>query len=161
MGGGTFDVSVLRIDDDFFEVISTAGDTFLGGDDFDAVAADHILSHFEREVGTSLQENRTVRLKLRDATERAKFTLTEEEVAEIHIPSLYRTPDGTDYEFRTTITRAQYAAWVMPLVQKSFVVVDEALRNAGMSSRQIDHVLCVGGMTRLPIIRDEIGRAHV
>jgi molecular chaperone DnaK len=156
MGGGTFDVSVLRIDDDFFEVISTAGDTFLGGDDFDAVAADHILSHFEREVGTSLQENRTVRLKLRDATERAKFTLTEEEVAEIHIPSLYRTPDGTDYEFRTTITRAQYAAWVMPLVQKSFVVVDEALRNAGMSSRQIDHVLCVGGMTRLPIIRDAV-----
>ncbi len=156
LGGGTFDVSVLRIDDDFFEVISTAGDTFLGGDDFDYAAADQFLAAFERQVGLSLGDNRTVRLKLRDAAERAKIALTEAEDVEVHVPSLYRTAEGQDYEFRTRIDRYQYAAWVMPLVQKSFVVVDEALRNASMNARQIDHVLCVGGMTRVPMVREAV-----
>jgi molecular chaperone DnaK len=156
LGGGTFDVSVLRIDDDFFEVISTAGDTFLGGDDFDYAAADQFLATFERQVGTSLQDNRTVRLKLRDAAEQAKMALTTADEVEVHVPALYRTADGRDYEFRTRLDRYQYAAWVMPLVQKSFVVVDEALRNASMNARQIDHVLLVGGMTRVPMVREAV-----
>jgi len=156
LGGGTFDVSVLRIDDDFFEVIATSGDTFLGGDDFDSLAADQFLGQFERQVGISLHDNRTVRLKLRDAAEQAKIALTDAEEVEVHIPALYRTTDGHDYELRTRVDRYQYAAWVMPLVQKSFVVVDEALRMAGMNARQIDHVLCVGGMTKVPMIRDAV-----
>ncbi len=156
LGGGTFDVSVLRIDDDFFEVIATSGDTFLGGDDFDALAAEQFLAQFERQVGLSLHDNRTVRLKLRDAAEQAKIALTDAEEVDVHIPALYRTTDGHDFELRTRVDRYQYAAWVMPLVQKSFVVVDEALRMAGMNARQIDHVLCVGGMTKVPMIRDAV-----
>jgi molecular chaperone DnaK len=156
LGGGTFDVSVLRIDNDFFEVIATAGDTFLGGDDFDFAAADQFLAAFEKQVGTSLQENRTVRLKLRDAAERAKIALTDADEVEVHVPALYRTTDGNDFEFRTKVNRYQYAAWVMPLVQKSFVVVDEALRAASMNSRQVDHVLLVGGMTRVPMVREAV-----
>ncbi|MES2643640.1 MAG: Hsp70 family protein [Myxococcota bacterium] len=156
LGGGTFDVSILRIDEDFFEVIATAGDTFLGGDDFDFAAADQFLAAFERQVGLSLTENRTVRLKLRDAAERAKIALTDAEEVEVHVPALYRTTDGHDYEFRTKVNRYQYAAWVMPLVQKSFVVVDEALRAASMNARQVDHVLCVGGMTRVPMVREAV-----
>ena len=156
LGGGTFDVSVLRIDDDFFEVIATSGDTFLGGDDFDALAAEQFLAQFERQIGLSLHDNRTVRLKLRDAAEQAKIALTDAEEVDVHIPALYRTTDGHDFELRTRVDRYQYAAWVMPLVQKSFVVVDEALRMAGMNARQIDHVLCVGGMTKVPMIRDAV-----
>ncbi len=156
LGGGTFDVSVLRIDDDFFEVIATAGDTFLGGDDFDLATADQFLAAFERQVGLSLAENRTVLLKLRDAAERCKIALTESDEVEVHVPALYRTADGHDFEFRTKVDRFQYAAWVMPLVQKSFVVVDEALRAASMNARQIDHVLCVGGMTRVPMVREAV-----
>ena len=156
LGGGTFDVSVLRIDDDFFEVIATSGDTFLGGDDFDALAAEQFLAQFERQIGLSLHDNRTVRLKLRDAAEQAKIALTDAEEVDVHIPALYRTTDGHDFELRTRVDRYQYAAWVMPLVQKSFVVVDEALRMAGMNARQIDHVLCVGGMTKVPMIREAV-----
>jgi molecular chaperone DnaK len=156
LGGGTFDVSVLRIDDDFFEVIATSGDTFLGGDDFDMAMADQFLAQFERQVGTSLADNRSVRLKLRDSAERAKIALTDAEEVEVHVPALYRTTDGHDYELRTKVNRYQYAAWTMPLVQKSFVVVDEALRMAGMNARQIDSVLCVGGMTKVPMIREAV-----
>jgi molecular chaperone DnaK len=156
LGGGTFDVSILRIDDDFFEVIATSGDTFLGGDDFDMATADQFLAQFERQVGISLQENRTVRLKLRDAAEKAKIALTDQPEVEVHVPALYRTTDGHDYELRTKVDRYQYAAWTMPLVQKSFVVVDETLRMAGMNARQIDHVLCVGGMTRVPMVREAV-----
>ena len=156
LGGGTFDVSILRIDDDFFEVIATAGDTFLGGDDFDMALADQFLLQFERQVGTSLADNRSVRLKLRDAAERAKIALTDADEIEVHVPALYRTTDGHDYELRTKVNRYQYAAWTMPLVQKSFVVVDEALRMASMNARQIDSVLCVGGMTKIPMIREAV-----
>ncbi|MFZ5481346.1 MAG: Hsp70 family protein [Myxococcota bacterium] len=158
LGGGTFDVSILRIDDDFFEVISTAGDTFLGGDDFDDVTSDKFLEQFEKQTGLSLKDNRTVKLKLRDAAERAKIALSTAEEVDVHVPSLYRTPAGQDFEFRTRVDRYQYAAWVMPLVQKSFVVCDEALRNAGMNAKGIDHVLLVGGMTRYPLIREAVER---
>jgi molecular chaperone DnaK len=156
LGGGTFDVSILRIDDDFFEVISTAGDTFLGGDDFDEAAADQFLTAFERQVGMSLKDNRTVRLKLRDAAERAKIALSTVDEVDVSVPALLRTSDGVEHAFNTRVHRYQYASWVMPLVQKSFVVCDEALRNANMNARQIDSVLLVGGMTRVPLVREAV-----
>jgi molecular chaperone DnaK len=156
LGGGTFDISILRIDDDFFEVVATAGDTFLGGDDFDYAAADEFMRLFCDETGLDLRANRTVRMKLREAAERAKVALSSAEAVEVSVPSLHRSAEGTEYDFRTMVDRFTYAQWVMPLVQRTFDVCDDALRAANMSSRQIDHVLLVGGMTRYPLVRDSV-----
>jgi molecular chaperone DnaK len=156
LGGGTFDVSILRIDDDFFEVISTAGDTFLGGDDFDFVAADQFAARFTAETGVSLEDNRTARLKLREAAERAKIGLSTSEEVEVDVPSLLRTPDGQELSFKTKVDRIAYAGWVLPLLEKTFSVCEEACRNANMSPRQIDHVILVGGMTRYPMVREAV-----
>lgn len=154
LGGGTFDVSILRVDDDFFEVVSTAGDTFLGGDDFDYIVAEHFLGLLQRQIGRDIEENRTVRLRLREAAERAKIALSTLDEVEVHVPAIWRNAEGTEYDFRTTVDRYAYANWVMPLVRKTFQVCDEALQNASMSTRQVDAVLMVGGMTRYPLIRE-------
>lgn len=159
LGGGTFDVSILKIDDDFFEVVSTAGDTFLGGDDFDYAAADQFLALFQKQSGLSLEDSRTVRMKLREAAERAKIGLTTAQEVEVHVPGLHRTSDGREWEFRAKINRNLYASWVMPLVERTLRVCDDALRNAGMTARTVDHVLMVGGMTRYPLIREAVA-AH-
>ncbi len=156
LGGGTFDVSVLRIDGDFYEVLSTAGDTFLGGDDFDDAVAEKLLAQFEAQVGTSLAGQRAVRLKFRDAAEQAKIGLSTATQVEVSVPAAWRAPDGTEHAFATTLDRGTFTAWVMPLVQRTFAVCDEALRNARLHARQIDHVLLVGGMTRVPVIRDTV-----
>lgn len=157
LGGGTFDISILRIDDDFFEVIATAGDTFLGGDDFDYAAADQFMELFCAEIGIDLRGNRTVRMKLREAAERAKVALSTGEAVEVSVPALHRTAEGEEFSFKTTVDRFTYAQWVLPLVQRTFDVCDDALKAAGMSARQIDHVLLVGGMTRYPLIREAVG----
>ncbi len=157
LGGGTFDISILRIDDDFFEVVATAGDTFLGGDDFDYLAADEFMRLFCSQNALDLAENRTVRMKLREAAERAKVALCSEEEVEVTVPALYRSPDGKEYEFSTTLDRFTYAQWVLPLVQRTLDVCEDALKAANMSARQIDHALLVGGMTRLPLVRDSVG----
>ncbi|GDX78949.1 chaperone protein DnaK [Deltaproteobacteria bacterium] len=156
LGGGTFDISILRIDDDFFEVIATAGDTFLGGDDFDYCAADEFMRLFCQQSGLDVSENRTVRMKLREAAERAKVALSTGEAVEVSVPTLYRSPEGKEYDFATTLDRFTYAQWVMPLVQRTFDVCEDALKSANMGPRQIDHVLLVGGMTRYPLIRDSV-----
>lgn len=159
LGGGTFDVSILRIDDDFFEVISTAGDTFLGGDDFDYIVADQFLALFQKQSGLGLEDSRSVRMKLREAAERAKIGLSSAQEVEIRVPGLHRSTDGREYEFVTKVNRNQYAAWVMPLVDRTMKVCDEALKNASMTARTVDHVLLVGGMTRYPLIREAVA-AH-
>ncbi len=159
LGGGTFDVSILRIDDDFFEVVSTAGDTFLGGDDFDYLTADQFLQMFQKQSGLQLEGNQTVRMKLRDAAERAKIGLSDAPEVEIKVPQLYRDINGKEWDFAVRVNRNQYANWVMPLVERSLKVCEEALKNAGMTARTVDHVLLVGGMTRYPLIREAVA-AH-
>jgi molecular chaperone DnaK len=156
LGGGTFDVSILRIDGDFYEVLSTAGDTFLGGDDFDEVTADHFLTQFEQQLGVSLANQRALRIRLRDAAEQAKVALSQNESVDVHIPAAWKAPDGVEHDFKTRVDRYAYATWVMPLVQRTFGVCDEALRNARLHARQVDHVLLVGGMTRYPLVRDGV-----
>ncbi len=156
LGGGTFDVSVLRIDDDIFEVVSTAGDTFLGGDDFDYAAAEHLLHQFEQEHGLDIRDNRSAKMKLRSAAERAKVALSTTDMVEIEVPDVVRGPDGQPIGLSTVMTRSDYAGIVNHLVQKTFLTCDDALGQARMSARQIDHVLMVGGMSRAPVIRDAV-----
>jgi molecular chaperone DnaK len=157
LGGGTFDMSILRIDADVLEVVSTAGDTFLGGDDFDAVIAAHLQGVVEAASGVSLAGNLSAQAKLREAAERAKMALGEAEVTEVRVPGLARDAHGQTVHLRHELQRSAVETLVMPLVQRTFVVVDDALAQAGLTAGQIDHVLLVGGMTRFPAVRDSVG----
>jgi molecular chaperone DnaK len=114
---------------------------------------------FKYQTKQTLEDSRIVRMKLRDAAERAKIALSEAQEVEVKVPSLYRSADGKEFEFKARVNRNQYAQWVMPLVQRTLEVCDEALKNAGMTARTVDHVLMVGGMTRYPLIREAVG-AH-
>ena len=157
LGGGTFDISILRLDDDIFEVVSTAGDTFLGGDDFDYTLSEHLIDLFKKQTGVDLSSLRTPRMKLREAAERAKIALTTNESVDIKVPALARNEAGEDLGLEATLTRDDYARIVIHLVQKTFLTCDDALAQAHMSSQQIDHVLMVGGMSRVPLIREAVG----
>jgi molecular chaperone DnaK len=157
LGGGTFDISILRLDDDVFEVVSTSGDTFLGGDDFDYAVADHLAEVFKRQHNVDISSLRTPRMKLRDAAERAKIALTSADEVEVRVPALARAQTGEELGLTAILTREEYGRIVSPLIQKTFLVCDDALSMAKMSTAQIDHVLMVGGMSRTPLIRQAVG----
>ena len=157
LGGGTFDISVLRIDDDLFEVISTSGDTFLGGDDFDTVIADHLIAQMAETTGVDVSGNHAARTKLREAAERAKCALTDNEAVEVKVPGLARDAQGNPVGLTTRLSRATVSRYVMPLIQRTFQVCDDAISAAGLSPAQIDSVLLVGGMTRFPMVREAVG----
>ncbi len=156
LGGGTFDVSILRLDDDLFEVLSTAGDTFLGGDDFDARVGDYLMEVFEHQAGISLEDDRAARLKLRSAAEEAKIALSEVDEVAVEVPRLARGPGREHLGLSTSLDRSTYARLVLPIIQRTFLVFDDALSQARMAPTQIDHVLMVGGMTRFPLIREAV-----
>ena len=156
LGGGTFDISVLRVDDDFFEVLSTAGDTFLGGDDFDIAIMDHLIEDLRSSTGIDLSSRYVARAKIREAAENVKIALSLAKTAPIYIPNLARDEQGSPLHLDTQIDRASFRNLVLPLVQKSFLVVDEALKLARLTSMQVDQCLMVGGMTRVPLIREAV-----
>ncbi|NOY26277.1 MAG: Hsp70 family protein [Oligoflexia bacterium] len=158
LGGGTFDMTVLRMEPGLIEVLSTSGDTFLGGDDFDAKIAEWLQATIEREHDIDLSDNFTARTKLRDAAERAKIALSTLPAVEVRVPSLARDKTGKSVSVNTRLDRAKFINLVMPLLQRTFVVVDDALSQAGLSTAQIDDVLLVGGMTRLPVIGEAVGK---
>ncbi len=157
LGGGTFDVSILRIEDDLFEVISTSGDSFLGGDDFDHALTTHLLGVFERQTGIDLSSNRQSRTKLHDASEKAKIALSSAEEVQINVPKL-ATDNGKEFGLSTTLNRNEYAKIVIPLIQKTFITCDDALAQAKKAATQMDHILLVGGMTRYPLIREAVAQ---
>ena len=157
LGGGTFDVSVLRIDDDFFEVVSTAGDTFLGGDDFDNVITEYLLGELKRSHGIDLSDRYVARTKIREAAEEAKRLLSTQLEAEVRVPNLARDDNGQPVHLFTRLDRATLSRLVMPLIQRTFLVVDDALQQAKLSATQIDQILLVGGMTRMVQIREAVG----
>ena len=157
LGGGTFDISILRLDDDLFEVISTSGDTFLGGDDFDGVIADHLMAQLTHQAGVDLSGSAAARNKLREAAERAKRALSEVEAVAVKVPGLGRDAQGNPIGLQTRLDQHTVQRLIMPLIQRSFVVCDDALNQAGLTPRQIDEVLLVGGMTRYPLIAEAVG----
>lgn len=158
LGGGTFDVSVLHIGDDLIEVMSTAGDTFLGGDDFDQAIADHIRSAFEADGESSIPSNHHSNVRLKQAAEQLKRALSESDQASTRIEGLGRSPTGAPMDVEATLSRALARTLCMPLIQRSFVVCDDALSQAGLSPMQVDGIVLVGGMTRFPIIKDAVAQ---
>ena len=157
LGGGTFDVSVLEIGRDIFEVLSTCGDTFLGGDDFDDRLIDLLADEFLEQQGVNLRNDRFALEKLKVAAENAKKTLSEDDSAEIRIPDIVAAADGKEaISLERTITAEEFSQLVTDLMQRTFKVCDEAMQQAGVIARDLDGVILVGGPTRLPMIRDAV-----
>jgi molecular chaperone DnaK len=152
LGGGTFDVSVLAIGSDSFEVLSTCGDTYLGGDDFDDRLIDLFAERLQQEHGCNVRTDPTAFEKLRYAAESAKIALSEADSTSVDVPEIAEVdgqPVGLSYE----LTRQEFDKLVLDLIQRTFKVCDEALQQAHLTVRDLDGVILVGGPTRLPTIR--------
>ena len=156
LGGGTFDISVLEIGQDVFEVLSTCGDTFLGGDDFDDRILDLLADEFVAKEGINPRNDPYALEKLKVAAEAAKRGLSVEDEVEIRIPDLLVGEDGETRSLERTITTQEFGELVQDLVGRTFKVCDEALQQADLTVRDLDGIILVGGPTRLPIIRDAV-----
>jgi molecular chaperone DnaK len=156
LGGGTFDISVLRIMGDVFEVVSTAGDTYLGGDDFDQAVMDYLLAQLSAEHQRQVRRSPSARLKMRRAAEQAKRDLSEQDETRIKVDALVKDERGYDQAFTSTLTRIQYNQIVFPLVKRTFEVCDEALTAARRDPSGIGALVMVGGMTRSLIIQEAV-----
>jgi molecular chaperone DnaK (HSP70) len=155
LGGGTFDVSILEISGGVFEVKATNGDTFLGGEDFDNVFLQHLLSHFKKEHGLDLTKDRLAVQRLREAAEKAKIELSSTVQTEINLP--YITADATGPKhFLLKITRAQYEALVDDLISRTLPPCMSCLKDANLSKQDISDVILVGGMTRMPKVQKTV-----
>lgn len=157
LGGGTFDISVLEIGKDVFEVLSTCGDTYLGGDDFDDRIIDLLADEFLQKEGVNLRNDPYALEKLKQAAETAKKGLATDDTVELRIPDIVNGADGKPRSVEHTLRQEEFGKLVMDLIQRTFKVCDEALQQAGMVARDLDGVILVGGPTRLPVIREAVG----
>ena len=149
LGGGTFDVSVLEIGDGVFEVKSTNGDTYLGGDDFDERVMDWLVEEFKKDQGIDLRKDRMALQRLKEAAERAKIELSSSQESEINLPFITADASGPKH-LVTKLTRAKLEQLVGDLIQKTIEPCRKALADAGVSAKDIQEVVLVGGMTRMP-----------
>ncbi len=155
LGGGTFDVSVLEIGDGVFEVKSTNGDTFLGGEDFDMRLVNYLADEFKKEHGIDLRNDKLALQRLKEESEKAKIELSSTPQTEINLPFI--TADKTGPKHLTMkLTRAKFEALVEDLIQKTVAPCAQALKDAGLTAGQIDEVVLVGGMTRMPKVREVV-----
>ena len=155
LGGGTFDISILEIGDGVFEVKSTNGDTFLGGEDFDMRLVEYLAEEFKKEQGIDLKKDKLALQRLKEAAEKAKIELSSTTQTEINLP--YITADATGPKHLTLkLTRAKFEALVEDFVQRTIEPCKKALKDAGIQAGQIDEVVLVGGMTRMPKIQEVV-----
>jgi len=155
LGGGTFDVSVLEIGDGVFEVKSTNGDTFLGGEDFDMRLVEYMAAEFKKEQGVDLTRDKLALQRLKEAAEKAKIELSSSAQTDINLP--YITADATGPKHLTLkLTRAKFEALVDDLIQRTVEPCKKALKDAGLSAGEIDEVVLVGGMTRMPKVQEVV-----
>ncbi len=155
LGGGTFDVSVLEIGDGVFEVKSTNGDTFLGGEDFDQRVVNFLADEFKKENGIDLRSDRLALQRLKDAAEKAKIELSSAQQTEVNLPFITADASGPKH-LTIKITRAKLESLVEDLIQKTVGPVKQALKDAGVTAAQIDEVILVGGMTRMPKVQEAV-----
>lgn len=156
LGGGTFDISILEIGDGVFEVKSTNGDTFLGGDDFDSKIIDWILSEFKKETGKDLSKDPQALQRVKDAAEKAKIELSSAQSTEINQPFITQGDEGQALHLTMTLTRAKLEELVDDLIKRSFEPVKKALADAKLKASDIADVVLVGGMTRMPKVQAEV-----
>jgi molecular chaperone DnaK len=157
LGGGTFDISVLEIGDGVFEVLATAGDTFLGGEDFDARIIEHLAYNFARDHRVDLRRDEMSLQRLRDAAEKAKIELTTMKKTEISLPFIHTNSEGEALHLQIELTRETFEELVADLVQRANKICEATLQNAGLETADVDDVILVGGMTRMPRIQEAVG----
>ena len=155
LGGGTFDISVLEIGDGVFEVKSTNGDTFLGGEDFDMRIVDYLADEFKKESGIDLRRDKLALQRLKEAAEKAKIELSSSTQTEINLPFITADQTGPKH-LAIKLTRAKLEALVDDLIQKTVGPCKAALKDAGLTAGQIDEVVLVGGMTRMPKVIETV-----
>ncbi|MFM7513672.1 MAG: molecular chaperone DnaK [Cyanobium sp.] len=157
LGGGTFDVSVLEVGDGVFEVLSTSGDTHLGGDDFDKVIVDHLAATFKANEGIDLRQDKQALQRLTEAAEKAKIELSSATQSEINLPFITATPEGPKH-LDLTLTRAKFEELASKLIDRCRVPVEQALKDAKLSTSELDEVVMVGGSTRIPAVLELVKR---
>jgi molecular chaperone DnaK len=157
LGGGTFDVSVLEVGDGVFEVLSTSGDTHLGGDDFDKVIVDHLADSFKANEGIDLRQDKQALQRLTEAAEKAKIELSSATQSEINLPFITATPEGPKH-LDLTLTRAKFEELASKLIDRCRVPVEQALKDAKLSSAELDEIVMVGGSTRIPAVLELVKR---
>ena len=155
LGGGTFDVSILELGDGVFEVKSTNGDTFLGGEDFDNTIVEYLLSEFKKENGIDLKSDKLALQRLKEAAEKAKIELSSATQTEINLPFITADKTGPKH-INLKMTRAKLEALVEDLISRTIPPCKTALSDAGLSAGEIDEVVLVGGMTRMPKVIQEV-----
>lgn len=155
LGGGTFDISILELGDGVFEVLSTNGDTHLGGDDFDQVLIDWLADEFNKEESIDIRKDPMALQRLKEAAEKAKIELSSSSQTEINLPYITATASGPKHLVKT-VTRAKFEQLAGDLVKRSMLPCEKALKDAGISKAQIDEVILVGGSTRIPKIQEEV-----
>ncbi|MEL6502875.1 MAG: molecular chaperone DnaK [Pseudomonadota bacterium] len=155
LGGGTFDVSILEIGDGVFEVKSTNGDTFLGGEDFDMALVDYLASEFNKDQGVDLRNDKLALQRLKEAAEKAKIELSSSAQTEVNLPFITADASGPKH-LTMKLTRAKFESLVADLVKRTVKPMQEALKDAGLKAGEIDEVILVGGMTRMPKVQETV-----
>jgi molecular chaperone DnaK len=156
LGGGTFDVTILEIDDGLFEVKATNGDTFLGGEDFDMRIVNYLADEFKKENGVDLTKDKMALQRLKEAAEKAKIELSSASQTEINQPFISMGSDGQPLHMVVKLTRAKLESLVGDLIKSSIKPCQAALKDAGISASDVDEVVLVGGMTRMPKVTEEV-----
>ena len=155
LGGGTFDVSILEIGDGVFEVLATAGNNRLGGDDFDQRIMEYVASDFKRNTGIDLMQDRTATQRLKEAAEKAKIELSGVTTTNINLPYIAMDASGAK-NIDMTITRAKFNELISDLIDKTKACVQKAMQDAGLNNSQIDKVILVGGSSRIPCVQEMV-----
>ena len=155
LGGGTFDVSIIEIGDGVIEVLSTAGNNRLGGDDFDQKVADYMLAEFKKTEGIDLSNDKMAMQRIKEAAEKAKKELSSASTTNINLPCITATADGPKH-FDMNLTKAKFDELTHDLVEKTAEPVTRALSDAGLSASELSKVLLVGGSTRIPAVQDKV-----
>ncbi|NJN03109.1 MAG: molecular chaperone DnaK [Leptolyngbyaceae cyanobacterium SL_1_1] len=157
LGGGTFDVSILEVGDGVFEVLSTSGDTHLGGDDFDKKIVDYLAEEFMKSEGIDLRKDKQALQRLTEAAEKAKIELSSATQAEINLPFITATQDGPKH-LDMALTRAKFEELVSDLIDRCRIPVENSLKDAKLSKENIDEIVLVGGSTRIPAVKELVKR---
>ncbi|MDX1765428.1 MAG: molecular chaperone DnaK [Candidatus Saccharimonadales bacterium] len=155
LGGGTFDISILDLGDGVFEVLSTNGDTHLGGEDFDMAIVNYFLEEFKKDQGIDLHDDKSAMQRLKEEAEKAKMELSTTKEVEINLPFLTADENGPKH-FETKLTRAKLEQLVMPMIDKLAKPVNAALKDAKVTPREVNKVILVGGMTRMPAVQAKV-----
>jgi len=157
LGGGTFDISILEIGaEGVFRVIATAGDTFLGGEDFDSKIADWIIEDFEKEHSIDLRNDRMALQRIRDASEQGKCDLSTLRQVEINLPFIITSKDGQPLHIQKTLTREQFETMVDELVDRTVDICESTMEEAGIQPEDVQDIILVGGMTRVPLVQEKV-----